>query len=174
MNRKFTIWQLLLFMTVVAFVAVTWVSRLEHQELSSKLEQSNAELIETKKQLDKTEVGLLREMQETIAKEPEPFSSHGIAKEVAERIAINHPNDNYIWWVLTKTGGLTDDMSLSDAEAILGPATDLSNPEFAYWYDGASDDPEKLRATRSGGQLKHWIVGRESNFNGKSNSKPRN
>ena len=158
-------------MVVVAFVAVTWTWRIEHQRVLSRLNVVDAELASTKDQLHKTEYALLLEMRDSIAKKPEPFSKHGIAKEIAERIAINRPNNNYIWWVLTRTNGLSDGMTLADAETILGPATDKSDPEFVYWYDSGGDDPEKLRATRHEDKLAQWITGRNFNFKGPPDAK---
>ena len=171
MKWRFTIWQLLFVIAAVAVVVVIWTSRLEHQKVESKLQIAESKLDSAQKQLDKTEYALLVSMRESIAKKSDPIISHGVAKEVAERIAINRPNDNYIWWVLTRTGGLNDGMSLSDAEAILGPATDASHPLFVYWYDSSEDDPSKLRAKRNEDKLVQWRIGHDSNFDGASGVK---
>ena len=163
MKLQFSIWQFLFFIAVASFVLITWISGANHQAAVARLE---SELSDAKKQLTKTEWALLLEMKADVMQKPGPgeFHKHGIAKELAIRLAVKRPNDNYIWWVLTETNALVDGMSLAEAEEILGPATDASDSEFVYWYDRAISDPNKLRASRNQDELEHWIQGRDSNF----------
>ena len=163
MKLQFSIWQFLFFIAVGAFVLITWISRANHETAVARLE---SELSDARKQLTKTEWALLLEMKSDVTHKPGPgeFSKRGITKELAVRLATKRPNNNYIWWVLTETNALSDGMSLAEAEEILGPATDVSDSEFVYWYDNAVNDPNKLRASRNQDELEHWIQGRDSNF----------
>jgi hypothetical protein len=155
MKIQFSILHGLSLITIVAIAIFAWVSisalQSENESLARKLE-------ETSKRLRLTERSLLIRMKDVLAQPPSPFSEHDIAKEVAQRIAIEYPNDQYIWWVLTKTDALYDGIPIDDALGMLGPPADQSDPQFMVWYDATDRTPLKLRASVDSGKLESWVM----------------
>jgi hypothetical protein len=141
--------------TIVAIAIFAWVSI---SALQSENESLARKLAETSERLRLTERALLIQMKDVLNQPPSPFSRHGIAKEVAQRIAIEYPNDHYIWWVLIKTDALYDGIPVDSALGMLGPPADQSDPQFMVWYDATDRDPLKLRASVNSGKLEKWLM----------------
>ena len=162
MKMQFSIWQALLCTTIVSLAIFAWVSNSNYRIAISALQTENQSLhqrlAKESERLKLTERALLIRMKDVLTQPPAPFSEHGIAKEVAQRIAIEYPNDQYIWWVLTETDALYDGIPIGDAVGMLGPATDQSNPKFMVWYDAGAHNPAKLRASVDGEKLGSWVM----------------
>ena len=164
MKMQFSIWQALLCTTIVSLAIFAWASNSNYRTAISALQTENQSLHQRlaneSERLKLTERALLIQMKDSIAEPPTPFSAHGIAKEVAQRIAIEYPNDQYIWWVLKQTDALYDGIPIGDAVGMLGPAADQSNPKFMVWYDADAHHSAKLklRASVDGEKLESWVT----------------